>query len=57
MFDAAGMVQTVGADDEEWGEFLAAAFKTFGDETWTAKELLARVSDDLAVSRVGRPVA
>lgn len=33
--------QETGADDDEWGQFLAAARSIFGDASWTAKELLA----------------
>lgn len=32
-------------DPEGWGGFLAAAREVFGDQAWTAKELLAKVHD------------
>ncbi len=37
--------QETGADDQEWADFLAAAHKVFGEEPWTAKELLAKVQE------------
>ena len=36
--------QSEGSDDEEWGEFLAAVHLVYGDESWTSKELLAKVN-------------
>lgn len=37
--------QEVGADDQEWADFLDAAFAEFEDDPWTAKELLQKVND------------
>jgi hypothetical protein len=34
---------SVGADDEEWRDFLSAVHGLLGDEKWTAADLLARV--------------
>jgi hypothetical protein len=43
-FDHVSTVQQeVGADDDEWRDLLAAAHRTFGTATWTARDLLARV--------------
>lgn len=36
--------QDVGADDDDWADFLAAARASFGDRPWTVKELLERVN-------------
>jgi hypothetical protein len=33
----------VGADDEEWRDFLIAIHRAMGDKSWTVKELLANV--------------
>jgi hypothetical protein len=35
--------QSVGTDDEGWGEFLAAAFAAFGDRTFTTRDLVDRM--------------
>lgn len=35
--------QTEGTDDQDWSDFLRAAQEVFGDQSWTARELLARV--------------
>jgi hypothetical protein len=42
--DPATTRQETSGDDEEWGAFLSAAYALFGTDTWTVKELLARVS-------------
>ncbi|MGH3774699.1 MAG: hypothetical protein ACRDRR_03020 [Pseudonocardiaceae bacterium] len=43
-FDGAGTARaTVGADDDEWAEFLAAVREVFGEASWTVKDLLAKV--------------
>ena len=39
--------QAVGADDEGWGEFLAAIREVYGDTPWTVAELLKRVDNPL----------
>ncbi len=36
----------VGADDEEWRDFLAIIHKVMGDNPWTVKELLGYVGSD-----------
>lgn len=36
--------QTIGADDSDWGEFLEAARRAFGDQPWSVKELLGKVN-------------
>jgi hypothetical protein len=43
--------QTIGTDDSEWREFLETVHAVFGTDTWTVKELLAKVHDagELAV--------
>ena len=35
--------EEISADDDEWGRFLRAAHDAFGEQAWTAKELLALV--------------
>ncbi len=36
-------VDALGADDEDWEEFLAAAHGAFGTEPWTVRELVDRI--------------
>ncbi|NIL64326.1 hypothetical protein [Salinispora arenicola] len=42
-FDDVSTQVEVGTDDDEWSVFLAAAFKAYKDQIWTAKELLGDV--------------
>ncbi|GIJ51297.1 hypothetical protein Val02_81830 [Virgisporangium aliadipatigenens] len=42
-FDHKSTQIEVGSDDDEWGDFLVAAHRAFGDKSWTAKELLGNV--------------
>lgn len=35
--------QEVGADDEGWGEFLAAVHRVMGDRAWLARELVEKI--------------
>ncbi|MGH4008286.1 MAG: hypothetical protein ACRDTH_09080 [Pseudonocardiaceae bacterium] len=43
-FDSAQTTsRTVGSEDEEWAEFLAAVYAVFGTQAWTAKQLLEQV--------------
>jgi len=46
--------QAVGGDDDEWGEFLEASYRYFGDRTWSTKDLLAEVED--GISLAGKPI-
>lgn len=36
--------EAVGADDEDWADFLRRTDEVFGDRAWTVKDLLAKVS-------------
>jgi hypothetical protein len=36
----------IGADDEEWREFLAALHEIYGDKQWTARELIEQMEND-----------
>lgn len=42
-FDDASTQVEIGLDDDEWGIFLAAAHRAYGERAWTAKELLGDV--------------
>ncbi|MBG6070070.1 bifunctional DNA primase/polymerase [Micromonospora ureilytica] len=44
IFDHASTQVEVGGDDDEWADFLAAAYRVKGDRMWTAKELLTEVN-------------
>lgn len=41
--------QTIGTDDEEWHEFLAAVFRVFGDQPWTVRDMLDKVDVSTSV--------
>ncbi|GAB7041168.1 hypothetical protein [Catenuloplanes niger] len=43
-FDDPSTQTEIGTDDDEWGDFLRAAYGAFGSATWTAKELLGKVN-------------
>jgi hypothetical protein len=44
-FDSAQTIsRTIGSEDDEWAEFLAAVYAVFGTQVWTTKQLLERVA-------------
>lgn len=45
--------QVTGSDDDEWEAFMAAAHAVFGDESWTARELLEKVDTRIYESAPG----
>lgn len=43
-FDSAQTIsRSIGSEDDEWAEFLAAVYAVFHTQVWTAKQLLERV--------------
>jgi hypothetical protein len=42
--DPSAAPEPVGHDDDEWAQFLAAIRREFGNHTWTARDVLARVN-------------